>query len=202
MLLHALQESITNFSLFWTEHEKEYLAQAAKIAETVARSLRGTREEKAWQETCAAIANGVTTTVKDAALIITLPSLTANASVTITRGVLRAWVEAGERNEEGAKRITADDRALLAKGDLGMKQLLSRLGNAYYSNSFDYGDLRKAINQWASETSGGTTAPVKGIPPEVVHAIKAQWDEWFGIIVRSDLKEWIGKQVRLFVRSL
>lgn len=198
MSLESLQAAITNFELFWSEHANDYRNQAAKIAETVALKFRGNQDPSAWQEKCAKIANGITATVNQHTLTISIPSIAVTERMVITRQILRRWVEAGERGQEGAKRITADDREILAKGEEGMKQLLARLGNAYYGGKMDdnYVRLRQAINQWAGETNGGTTSPVKSIPPQILNAIKHQWDEWFSAIIPPDLKQWMTKQAK------
>ena len=196
-------ERITDTMAFWTSHQEDYLAQARKIALVTARTLRPLEgDPQRWEERVMMIVRGITASVTPELFTLHLPSLgkKQQGMVVVTRALLREWVEAGQRGEQGAKRITPDDAALLAKGDAGMKKLLSRLGNACYSHSMDYNRLRTAINEWAgNEASGGGegTAAVTskgGIPTAIITAIHQAWHMWFRSIIPMDHAQWLKKE--------
>lgn len=203
MSLRKLESQITDFRQFWMDHQHEYRNVAAKIALKIAQVYPNQGDDPSqWRDKCQAFSRGIEVQVVDHQLILSMPLLTAGTSnVVITRDVLRRWVEAGERGEDGAKRITAADQELLNKGESGMKQLLFRLSNAFYSNNVDYNSLRRHITKWARETNGGTSERVKEMPEDLLISIKAEWNLWFSVIVPKDLKFWMNQRVRRYLKS-
>ena len=180
---------------FFAARQPDYLATAASIARRVLMAAMPPEANPAdWKRKTEVVVARITADLMLSGgihLAISNPpdpdgALSAEkserpTSQKITHAQVVEWIKAGERGDPGGKRITAEDRASIAKHGYDAKATI--VMRAYYSRQSvaAYSRLRKAIQRYFSGAGELADDPL-------LDAVAAAWEAHFETRLHRDRK--------------
>lgn len=109
----------------------------------------------------------------------------------VTHADVVEWIRAGLAGLEGGKRLTPRDYKILA--DSGENSLATIVMRAYYAgrSPANYVRLRRVIQRYLHGAAESTSTPL-------LDAVATAWAEHFSVRYEEDLREYVGRVVRIF----